>query len=440
MKYINLLFIEILALVLFSCSDDNSNVNRIEDSPLKIAIYTDCHYFASELGSGSEFDYYCKTENKLVAESQALNASLVDNIIAENCNIVLIPGDLTLNGEKANHLKMQELLTNIENSGKKVFVIPGNHDINNPFSYKYIQSERTKIDNINKDEFVNIYNNFGYSDAYSRDVNSLSYSADLDSSTILLALDGTKYEQYTATGTISSGEIKDQTIAWMNQILHNAKSSNKRIIAMMHHSLIEHFAGQSSNPISGDYVLDNGAIISKILADSGVSVIFTGHFHANDISQFVSESGNTIFDIETGSVLTYPHSYRIAELTKSKIKITTKNISNVKYNDIVDFDSYSVIKTKSLLVNYFNSYWNAFTANFPGNYSQETKTLVKESFVSAVFAHYIGDESINEETSQSIKILSESESTGLNIIAYLMSAIYTDLTPKDRNVELIINK
>jgi UDP-2,3-diacylglucosamine pyrophosphatase LpxH len=439
MKYIYCLIILGLTFALFSCSDNNSNNSLAEVPPLKIAVFTDNHYYDASLGNGSAFEYYCKTENKLVAESQALNTALIDNILSENCDIVLVPGDLTLNGEKFNHLKMQAFLTKIEDSGKRVFVIPGNHDINSPYSYKFEGTAKTAIENINKIDFVNIYNNFGYNEAYSRDANSLSYATYLAPNTILLALDGSKYEQYTSS-TLSSGIIKSTTITWMQQILHEAKSNNKKVIVMMHYSLIEHFTGQSANPGTDEYILDNGAEVSRLLADSSVAVIFTGHFHANDISQFKSPSGNIIYDIETGSVLTYPHSYRIINLFNSKINIETKNITNVKYNNIADFNSYSQEKTKSLLVNYFNAYWGQFTEKFPGNYSEETKALIKNSFVSAVFAHYVGDEEINSETSKSIKTLSESGNLGLNLIAFMLNSIYTDLEPKDRNVELLINK
>ena len=439
MKYTYIIAILALSLILFTCSKENSNEPVISNSVLKIAVFTDNHYFESSLGVGSAFEAYIKTENKLVAESQVLNEALINNIISEKCDIVLIPGDLTKDGEKINHLKMQELLASIENSGKRVFVIPGNHDINNPYSYQYIGELRTKIENINANEFVSIYNNFGYSESFSRDMNSLSYSANLDSNTVLLALDGCKYEQYT-NSMISSGKIKDQTIVWIKDILHSAKLNHKKVIAMMHHSLIEHFSGQATNPVSGDYILDNGAEVSQLLADSSVIAIFTGHFHANDITQYKSPLNNIIYDIETGSVLTYPHSYRLIELNNNIMHITTKNISNVRYNNIEDFEAYSINKTKTLLINYFNAYWGQFINRFPGTYSEDTKSLVKSSFVSAVFAHYVGDEVINEETSKSIKTLSESGNFGLTLIAYMMSSIYTDLEPKDRNLELIINK
>lgn len=440
MKYLYIIGLVLIAFLLYTCSDEGENPQIKGNPPLKIAVFTDNHYFDESLGSGQVFDAYCRSENKLVAESQSLNNALFNNILAEDCNVVLVCGDLTNNGEKANHLIMREKLRQLQNTGKKVYVIPGNHDINNPYANKYDASGKSKTEIISAEDFENIYNEFGYSSAFSRDENSLSYSANLDSSTVLLALDACKYENYTTNYAISSGKLKAGTIEWMKGILHNAKQSKKRIIAMLHHGLVEHFTGQAANPISSDYVLDNATDVVSILADSGVSAVFTGHFHANDISQYRSNSGKTIYDLETGSVLTYPHSYRLITLTDTKLSVITKNITNVVYKNISDFNVYSKDKTKSLLENYFNSYWGTFTNRFPDTYSQETKDLVKKSFVSAVLAHYIGDEVINTETQNAIQTLAASGNTGLSIIAYMMQTIYTDLEPKDRNIELIINK
>ena len=50
------------------------------------------------------------------------------------------------------------------------------------------------------------------------------------------------------------------------------------------------------------------------LADAGVSAVFTGHMHANDIASITTEAGNTLFDIETCATVTYPGDIRFATL------------------------------------------------------------------------------------------------------------------------------
>jgi len=46
---------------------------------------------------------------------------------------------------------------------------------------------------------------------------------------------------------------------------------------------------------------------------AGIRLIFTGHYHANDIVEFTND-GKTLYDIQTGSLVTPPYSYRIMTL------------------------------------------------------------------------------------------------------------------------------
>ena len=77
----------------------------------------------------------------------------------------------------------------------------------------------------------------------------------------------------------------------------------------MHHGILEHYAGQSL--FFGDYVIQNWPTVSATLAQAGLPLVFTGHYHAQDVTQQTSGLNNEnsspfIFDAETGSLLTYP--------------------------------------------------------------------------------------------------------------------------------------
>ena len=77
----------------------------------------------------------------------------------------------------------------------------------------------------------------------------------------------------------------------------------------MHHGLVEHMLYQST--LMPDYLIDDWKNNAEILADSGLKVIFTGHFHSNDITLLTTHKGNKIYDIETGSLAGYPFPYRL---------------------------------------------------------------------------------------------------------------------------------
>ena len=65
------------------------------------------------------------------------------------------------------------------------------------------------------------------------------------------------------------------------------------------------------------YLVNDYERLSQVYADAGMQYIFTGHMHANDIATVTTEAGNTLYDIETGSVVTYPSPMRFVTLTRS---------------------------------------------------------------------------------------------------------------------------
>ena len=134
-------------------------------------------------------------------------------------DILIISGDLTTNGEKQSHLTLADKLKNIEKtSGTKVYVIPGNHDIENPWARGFKGDERYKIDTISASDFSKIYKDFGYGEAISRDKDSLSYLAAPSDDVWLLMLDTCEYRLNKKAGIpVTNGEIKDTTLKWIKK-------------------------------------------------------------------------------------------------------------------------------------------------------------------------------------------------------------------------------
>lgn len=135
---------------------------------VKICSAGDLHYFDPSLlvSDGTAFQSYLAQDRKLIAESDAITAALVDKIYDEAPDIFLISGDLTKDGERISHETMAKYLDSIEMNGiTKVYVIPGNHDINNVEPYSYDGDETTLVDSISPEDFKSIYADFGYSEA-----------------------------------------------------------------------------------------------------------------------------------------------------------------------------------------------------------------------------------------------------------------------------------
>jgi hypothetical protein len=147
---------------------------------LKLAVMSDLHYFAPSLlvHDGPAFRAYLAADPKLLVQSQAIVDEMVAEVKQAQPQIVLVPGDLTKDGERVNHLAVTNYLGQLEAGGAKVFVIPGNHDINNPDAFSYDGETKTPVPTITKDEFATLYQQFGYGEAVARDPNSLSYVAE----------------------------------------------------------------------------------------------------------------------------------------------------------------------------------------------------------------------------------------------------------------------
>ncbi len=149
------------------------------------------------------------------------------------------------------------------------------------------------MEGITSDEFARFYDTFGYDRALRRDSASLSYLAEIGEKTWLLAIDSNRYQEYQTT-SVSAGRILPETLAWTLQILREAKEKGITVLGMMHHGLVEHIPNQET--FFPDYLVEDWKKLAGRLADAGLGVIFTGHFHANDITLFTSPAGNRIYD------------------------------------------------------------------------------------------------------------------------------------------------
>lgn len=114
---------------------------------------------------------------------------------------------------------------------------------------------------------------------------------------------------------------------WILNILNEADTKGVRVLGMMHHGLIEHIPYQST--LFPDYLIEEWQKNSDLLADAGLEVVFTGHFHSNDITLRTSTAGNVIYDVETASLAQYPFAYRIMKLIDSDLSIDTRFITSI---------------------------------------------------------------------------------------------------------------
>ncbi|NCD13712.1 MAG: metallophosphoesterase [Bacteroidia bacterium] len=289
---------------------------------LKVALVTDIHYFSPALfDEGEALHAYEQLSGRRFSLQHKVLDQVWRELLYERPDLLLIPGDLTHHGERQSHLGLIARLHEMEKSGTRVLVVPGNHDINIPNAVSYQGHERLPVESITKDEFAALYEPFGYGEAIRRDESSLSYVATLDEEHWILCFDSNRYDEHDS-GSITAGRIRPQTMAWALSVLREAREKGITVLGMMHHGVVEHMPYQST--FFPDYLVEEWEQHAEALADAGMPIIFTGHFHSNDVTLYSSSSGNKIYDVETATLAHYPFAWRMMVLAGDSLHVESR--------------------------------------------------------------------------------------------------------------------
>lgn len=284
-------------------SDEEKNTAEKEPegiSPIdgvKIAIGTDIHYLAEEYTDyGEAFQHMVDYgDGRLVTYIDQITDEFLQEVIEEEPEALIISGDITSNGEKRSHEVMAEKLRKVEETGITVLVIPGNHDINNHSAKGFQDNETYPVEYTSPEQFEEIYGEFGYDEAASRDENSLSYVYQLDENIRILMLDTCQYKDgYAKVG----GAIMTETYDWIEEQMEDAWNNDMYVIPVAHHNLLD-----ESEVYVADCTIEHSRQLIDILDGWEISLFLSGHLH---VQHMMEEEGFTypIREIVTGSLTT----------------------------------------------------------------------------------------------------------------------------------------
>lgn len=285
-------------------------------------LITDTHFYKNSLGAtGKEYDEFMRYEQKCFAETESINNSVFEWLEkAQEADTVLIAGDLSFNGERESHMGFVKLLERLKSAGKRVFVVTADHDCNpNPFGFN--ENGRFSPEGINRDELFDIYNAYGFDDAIAVDREHLSYVAQLSDGIRLLALnnDGSR----DGIRNFDSAQIE-----WIKQQTAKAREDGQMMIAMNHFPLLP---PQPIFTLIASTMQRESAKAAQLLADEGVHIVFTGHMHQQSINEYVTEKGNKLWDVCTGSIIADPAVIRL-------VTVKDENTVDIKSIPTPDFD------------------------------------------------------------------------------------------------------
>lgn len=438
MKKFKILSLLLLILFCASCTknqwDDppptgpgnNNSPSNLISPQISIAVVSDIHFMDPSIApddpeNNPEWQSMVSHDRKIFELSEPIFMKVVTDLIREKPDILLITGDLAMEGQYVSHQSVKSSLQELENAGVRVFVVPGNNDINNPSSETYKTDPFSSVPGASEEEFVSLYEDFGFSEAKHTDPNSLSYICEPFDHLWILGIDGVKRS---ASGI--SGAINPLTLAWIQEKMVEANENGITVLAMMHYGILEHYSGQKSlEPlISGQ---KNMAIA---LMNAGIGVIFTGHYHANDIAEFTNED-LTLFDIQTGSLVTPPYSYRLMTLDDNFINIDTRRVTysgtGVPEGKFLEYSNEFFTNRVSGFFTYYGAYLQGLFDIPPEKYP-----LALPYYTEAYKAYFAGDEKIDAEGRAGLEILSQSVPEALP----LLNSLWNDPQPKDNKTHI----
>ena len=382
---------------------DSLKAAIIPEKTLNLGAISDIHYFPKEL-TGNYCQAYLDSLGMSIGretyESEGLLnsalAALEEHAKTNGMEYVVVSGDLSADGQYLAHVKLAEKLEKFEeDTGIKVLVANGNHDINRPdvadtFENGYEEKARP----ITPEEFLEVYKNLGYDLAYHRYVpetgkaNMLSYSV-RDNGYRIILMDVSKYSaDATKDGTDvgeTSGAFSEDFLDWVFDEIEDAKKDNETILGVIHHNLVPHFANEYK--IMRGFNVDGWNEITEKLADAGMHFSLTGHVHINDIAELVSDNGEKLTEVSMSSITSFPNYIREMEMTTDGAGKTTLDVESYDIDCVLPVTANGKtydqpFRKESIKISYFDERgFSGFASDFIGGYIMKFAPIFAEKGV-----------------------------------------------------------
>lgn len=274
-----------------------------------LMIATDLHYISPALTDHGAFftSMIASGDGKMVMYCEEITDAFIQEVISAKPAGLILSGDLTFNGAKKSHEDLAQKLRRIDSAGVPVYVLPGNHDLYCYAAARFEGDSYTRVESITSDEFAAIYHDLGFDEALSRDPYSLSYIAEPVPGVRLLMLD-------TNTKNMECA-VAQNTFAWLESVLADAKANGASVIAVSHQNLYAH-----SELLYRGYVLSNADLLRAIYERHGVAVNLSGHLHMQHTIT------GSVPEIATSSLAVSPCQYGIIDIADGQAQYRTRAV------------------------------------------------------------------------------------------------------------------
>ncbi|MBR2527814.1 MAG: metallophosphoesterase [Blautia sp.] len=282
-----------LICVLILMTGGSTRIFGEEEEMIQLLLATDLHYLSPLLTDyGPLFQRMVESaDGKLPERSVEILEALVQETLNSRPDALLLPGDLTFNGERQSLIEVLAQLRRVRDAGIPVLILPGNHDIAYPYARSYFGDKAERTDAISGREFAAACASFGPDQAFDLCPYSFSYVYEFEGVCRLLMLD--------ANTEAMPGGIDQKTLSWAEQALKDARSARLPVISVTHQNVL-----RQSGLFYQGFVVSNEKEVKDLLMKGQVKTNLSGHSH---IQHTASEGDLT--DYATGCLSTSPLHY-----------------------------------------------------------------------------------------------------------------------------------
>lgn len=328
----------------------------------------------------------------------ALLAAL-DDVVRRDIRWVVLPGDLTDDGQFFNQQKIKELLDSYAaGKGMRFFVTTGNHDPALPLGLAkknthFLAADGSRVtredscagyvsqmqcyadfgffprkdDRYWESPFTSYtYDKYAYEEACRESVldkrtyvlcdsltaTDASYLVEPVDGLWLLAIDGGVYlpkemkeGKWTYQGSSAGYNLvlkhKPFLLSWVRKVVEEAQKRHKTLVAFSHYPLVDFNDGVSEyvRRIWGDRRFDLHRVpeaeVSEAFLQAGLRLHFAGHMHVNDTGIWEGKEGKHLYNIQVPSIATYVPAYKILTIESDEVF----RVETVTLDTVPGFDS-----------------------------------------------------------------------------------------------------
>lgn len=313
---------------------------------MKITFIADTHHYSKTLGTtGEAYDLRQGSDQKCLAETSEIIDSAFAQISNTDTEAVFILGDLTNDGEMISHIEFREKLYELKKN-KPVYVITATHDWCCDENPRRFEGDKTYNDVpvMLSQDLPEFYKDFGPSeaiDSFITKIGTICYTVELNDKVRVLCLNDDKNDDYHAG-------FSEECFKWIEKQIKDANENGYLIIGIEHHLIMTH-----ASPLIcvGSVCVAERERVASRLADAGLKYMLVGHSHIQATDRFTSPNGNTITEINVGSLCGYPAPIvNVTTNDNGTISYMVDHLNEICFNErTVDAQSFLRAHTVQLL-------------------------------------------------------------------------------------------